>query len=151
MPNTYTSLNYHIVFSTHQRVPWLDKELRDELWAYMGGTIRGMKGVALAVNGWEDHVHLLVGLRPDHRISDVVRELRKASTIHVQERHGKTGFRWQEGYYAFTVSSDDIQRVRHYVDGQEQHHGKTGTPAFMDELRSFLKENNVEFDPRYLD
>ncbi|MCC6911036.1 MAG: transposase [Flavobacteriales bacterium] len=56
----------------------------------MGGTIRALKGVALVVNGWEDHVHLLVGLRPDHRISDVVRELKKASTVHVQELDRKS-------------------------------------------------------------
>jgi len=151
MPNTYTSLNYHIVFSTHHREAWLDQALRKELWAYMGGTIRGLKGVALAVNGWVDHVHLLVGLRPDHRVSDVVRELKKASTSHLHDVRGKRGFAWQEGYYAFTVSSRDIASTRHYIDTQEEHHSPGEAPIFLDELRLFLKENNVEFDPTFLE
>jgi len=117
----------------------------------MGWTIRALKGVALVVNGWEDHVHLLVGLRPDHRISDVVRELKKASTVHVQELDRKSGFRWQEGYYAFTVSSDDIPRVRSYIAGQEEHHAHGKTPSFLDELKIFLQENQVDFDPKYLE
>ena len=111
MPNTYTSLNYHICFSTHRREPWLAKSWRNEIWGYMGGTVRGLKGVGLAIGGWQDHVHLLVGLRPDHRISEVVREVKKASTAYIQQHYGKAGFRWQEGYYAFSVSSDHIGKV----------------------------------------
>lgn len=151
MPDTYTSLNYHIVFSTKGREPWLEKEWRDQLWAYMGGVVRGMKGVALAVNGWKDHVHLLVGLRPDHRVSDVVRELKKASTAHVQQVCRKAGFQWQDGYYAFTVSSSDLDDVRRYIEGQEAHHGKANASGFLDELKPFLKENGVDHDPKYLE
>ncbi len=151
MPNTYTSLNYHIVFSTRHREAWLDVELRRDLWAYMGGTIRGLKGVALAVNGWTDHVHLLVGLRPDHCVSDVVRELKKASTTHLQQHHSRSGFSWQDGYYAFTVSSRDIPVVKNYIDTQEEHHSPSKAPVFLDELKIFLQENDVEYDLRYLE
>jgi putative transposase len=151
MPNTYTSLNYHIVFSTRGREPWLENSFRDKVWAYMGGTVRGLKGVALAVNGWNDHVHLLVGLRPDHRVSDVVRELKKASTDHVQRAYNRPGFSWQDGYYAVTISSGELANKRRYIDGQEEHHRKPNAPAFLEELKSILKENNVEFDPKYLE
>jgi len=151
MPNTYTSLNYHIVFSTHQREPWLNYELRDTLWAYMGGAVRGMNGVALAVNGWTDHIHLLLGLRPDHRVSDVVRELKKASTQQLQYVYGKTGFAWQEGYYAFTVSSAHLAATRLYIEQQEEHHLRARTSSFLDEVKTFLKENNVTFDQKYLE
>lgn len=150
MPNTYTSLNYHICFSTHGREPWLEKRWRNELWGYLGGTVRGLKGVGLAIGGFHDHVHLLVGLRPDHRVSDVVRELKKASTSYIQQHFGKVGFGWQDGYYAFTVSSSDLGRVRLYIDGQEEHHGSR-RPDFIEELKEMLAENNVVFDPRYLE
>lgn len=151
MPNTYSSLNYHIVFSTKGREPWLMKEWRDQLWAYMGGTIRGLKGVALAVGGWHDHVHLLVGLRPDHCVSDVVRELKKASAIHVQQVFRRAGFHWQDGYYAFSVSSSELEEKRRYIESQEAHHGRANAPGFLDELNAFLNENGVEYDPKYLE
>jgi putative transposase len=151
MPNTYTSLNYHIVFPTRGREHWLEKTRRDQLWAYMGGTVRGLKGVALAVNGWNDHVHLLVGLRPDHRVSDVLRELKKASTEHVQREYRKAGFSWQDGYYAVTISSGDLDDKRRYIEGQEEHHGSPNAPGFLDELKAILKENKVDFDPKYLE
>ena len=62
MANTYTSLNYHIVFSTKNREPWLIEKVCERLWPYLGGIARenGMK--ALEIGGVTDHVHILVSV-----------------------------------------------------------------------------------------
>ena len=80
MPSTHTSLHYHLVFSTKHREPWLGPESRSRVHEYLGGTIRGMKGVAHAVGGTGDHVHVLAGLKASHRLADVVRELKSESS-----------------------------------------------------------------------
>jgi REP element-mobilizing transposase RayT len=96
MPHSYTRLYYHIVFSTKNREPMLDRELRRHLFAFMGGGIRDEGGVALVINGVEDHVHILALLRSDRAISDVLRNLKAYSSGWVHKQfadHG--GFAWQ--------------------------------------------------------
>ena len=63
MPSTHLSLQYHLVFSTKERYPLILKEWRADLHAYLGGIVKGLNGVPLAIGGVADHAHLLVGLR----------------------------------------------------------------------------------------
>jgi REP element-mobilizing transposase RayT len=35
--NTYTSLHYHIVFSTKNREHWLRPDIEERVWSYLGG------------------------------------------------------------------------------------------------------------------
>ena len=45
MRNTYSKLNYHLVFSTKNRIPLIAETVRDELYGYIGGILRGNGGV----------------------------------------------------------------------------------------------------------
>ncbi|HMC96404.1 MAG TPA: transposase [Flavobacteriales bacterium] len=86
--STYLSLHYHVVFSTKNRVPCLDRAWRERLFDYMGGSVRGLWGFPQSTGGWNDHVHLLFGLKATHCLSDVMRELKKASSIWVSDGIG---------------------------------------------------------------
>jgi REP element-mobilizing transposase RayT len=81
MPSTYLSLHYHLVFSTKNRMPWIDETWRSRLHDYLGGTIRGLGGFSEGVGGVADHVHMLVGLKSTHCLADVLREMKKTSSI----------------------------------------------------------------------
>ena len=76
MAETFTNLIYHIVFSTKNRQPLITGDHQSRLYDYIGGTIRDLGGISLAINGTEDHVHLLAKLRPDKALSDVLRDLK---------------------------------------------------------------------------
>ncbi len=147
MPSTHLSLHYHLVFSTKNREPLLNHENCALIHAYLGGIIRGMNGVAHAVGGVDDHVHLLVGLRATHCLADVMRELKSDSSRWAHEELRLINFAWQEGYGAFTVSAPDLERVRGYVLRQEEHHREKG---FQEEYVEMLKRGLVEYDDRYL-
>ena len=148
MPSTYLSLHYHLVFSTKNREPWVDLAWRPRLHEYLGGTVRGLDGVAEAVGGVADHVHLLVGLKSTHCLADFVRELKKASSVWVHDEMRIAGFAWQEGYAAFTVSATARDAVREYIAHQAEHHrGK----AFREEWVEMLERAGVKYDARYLD
>src|SRR5260370_29703643 len=141
MGSTFFSLHFHLVFSTKERRPLIAPDWRANLHSYMGGIIRGMNGVAESVGGVEDHVHLLVSLRPIHRIADVLRDLKKDSTNWARESFEKK-FTWQEGYAAFTVSPTAIESVRKYIENQEEHHRKQ---SFVDELQQLLGKAGIEY------
>jgi putative transposase len=117
------------------------------LHEYMGGTVRGMGGVAEAVGGVADHVHLLLSLKTIQAPAEIVRELKKASSIWAAENH-ESEFSWQEGYAIFSVSWSHVEAVRRYIAGQEEHHRKVG---FNDELKRLLEKNGVKYDPKYLE
>ncbi len=146
MGSTFLSLHYHIVFSTKDRRPLIAESWRGDLHAYLGGTVRGLDGVPLAVGGIADHVHLLVGLRATHALSDFMRELKKASSLWAAERC-RDPFAWQEGYAAFTVSWTHVGRVTQYIVTQEDHHREHD---FVEELKHLLERNGVDYDPKYL-
>jgi len=148
MPSTYLSLHYHIVFSTRRREPAIAELWRTRLFEYLGGTVNGLAGQSQGVGGTADHVHLLVGLKATHRLSDFLRELKKASSIWVHQEIGVKGFGWQEGYGAFTVSPNARDHVRTYIAGQEEHHRAR---TFREELVELLERAGVEYEPKYLD
>ena len=143
---TFFSLHYHLIFSTKERFPLIHTEWRPRLHSYMGGIIRGMNGVAEIVGGVADHVHLLASLRPVHCIADVMRELKKESTNWVKDNFD-SGFSWQEGYSAFSVSPTNTESVKRYIADQEKHHAKR---SFADELRECLEQAGIDFNEKYL-
>src|SRR5882724_406039 len=148
MSDSYTSLLYHIVFSTKERRPLITPEYEPRLYEYIGGTIRGLGGISLELNGTEDHVHLLAKLRPDRALSDVLRKLKSHATGWMHDVFPEVkDFSWQRGYGAFTVSQSHIDDVRRYIVNQEEHHKRL---SFRDEFIQFLKANGIEFDERYL-
>jgi len=146
MSSTYYSLRYHWVCSTKERRPWIGDGWRRRFHEYLGGTIRGLEGVPLSIGGVQDHVHALLGLKPTHCLSDFVREMKKATSIWAGCNH-EPHFEWQEGYAVFTVSASQIQAVKDYISGQEEHRRKGD---FVQELKQLLQRHDVHYDPAYL-
>lgn len=146
MPSTHTNLHYHIVFSTKERLPLIKKEWRERLHAYLGGIVKNLEGVPLAIGGTNNHVHLLVGLKSSHRLDYFVRDLKADSSAFVHKEL-KEKFEWQKGYGAFTVSASGVEIVRQYVLNQETHHRQK---TFENEYVALLEKSNTPYDEKYL-
>jgi len=148
MPDSYTNLLYHIVFSTKDRRPLITPECELRLYDYIGGTIRSLGGICLELNGTEDHIHLLTKLRPDRAVSDLLRDLKANASGSMHDMFPPLKhFSWQRGYAASTVSQSNVDEVRRYIAKQKEHHRKV---SFRDEFVQFLKANGIEYDERYL-
>jgi REP element-mobilizing transposase RayT len=147
MPATYSRLLFHIVFATKNRDAWFDPDFRLRLHPFIGGCIRNAEGTALEVGGVADHVHILAGLRPTHRLADVVRDVKRASSEWIHTETRRAAFAWQEGYSAFSVGPSELERVRAYIHDQDAHHRGT---SFQDEVRRLLAESGIDYDERFL-
>ena len=147
MSSTYLSLHYHVIFGTKNHNPLIASSWRGRLHAYLGGTIRALNGVAEEVGGVSDHAHLLIGLRATHKLADVLRDLKSASSGWVHREVGLSSFEWQEGFGGFTVSPSQVENVRAYIRNQEEHHR---TRTFREEYKELLERNGVAYDERYL-
>jgi putative transposase len=148
MAHTHTNLLFHIVFSTKERAPLLDEELKPRLFAYMGGIFRELGGTGLLINGPADHVHILALLPAKLGVSEVVGKVKANSSgwVHREFPH-KWSFTWQTGFAAFTVSHSQKQSVLDYIAKQEENHRKV---TFKEEFVTFLKKQEIEYDEKYL-
>ncbi|MCK5862235.1 MAG: IS200/IS605 family transposase [Candidatus Hydrogenedentes bacterium] len=148
MSSTYLNLHYHIIFGTKNRRPYIDDKFRGRIHAYLGGTLKKLGCVPQKIGGTQDHVHILTGLKATHCLSDVMRELKKNTSIWVHKEIGIPEFQWQDGYAAFTVSATACSGVKRYIDRQKEHHRQK---TFKEELAELLEMAGIEYDPKYLD
>jgi putative transposase len=147
MSSTHLSLHAHIIFGAKHQRPLIASEWRPRFHSYLGGAIRTLDVVPEAIGGMADHVHLLIGLRATHRLADVLRDVKRASSAWVHDIIGDQDFQWQDGYGAFSVSASALGKVKQYIARQEEHHRKK---TFQEEYVEFLKSSGVEYDERYL-
>jgi REP element-mobilizing transposase RayT len=145
---SYTNLTYHIVFSTKERRPFLIPDVLPRACEYMGGIIRNLKGIALAVNGTADHVHIAAKTKPTIALADFVPAVKSNCSGWIHDTFPDLrAFQWQEGYSAFSVSQSVKDSVVEYVMKQEQHHRKR---TFQEELIELLKRHEVEYNEKHI-
>lgn len=148
MGHTFTNLTTHFIFSTKNRRPLLDAEVRPRLFPYLAGIAREMGAVPLAINGVDDHVHLLLGLAAALSAAEVMRVVKTNASRWIHEQWPeKKDFAWQAGYGAFSVSRSGLDDVVAYIERQEEHHRRM---TFQEEYLAFLRRHGIAFDERYV-
>jgi putative transposase len=136
----------HLIFSTKLRQPLIPSDIRSDLFAYLGGIVRELRGTALIINGTCDHVHVLMRIRPAQSIAEIARIVKTNSSGWIRKK-GHKEFAWQAGYGVFSVSESNVPAVTKYIATQEEHHR---TRSFQEEFVAFLKKNKVVYDERYI-
>ncbi len=149
MSQSLAKILVHTVFSTKERRPCLrDKALREELHCYLGGILARHDCQPLVIGGVQDHVHLLSTLSRTGTAADMVKEAKRGSSLWLKTKSSDLhDFAWQNGYGIFSIGFSQVEAVRHYIEGQEEHHRKV---SFQDELRELWRRYEVEFDERYV-
>ena len=148
MGRTYTSLTYHLIFSTKYRHKSIGPDFREQLYQYIGGILREKEGVLLEIGGIEDHIHIMAGIPPTITVSDMLRFIKSNSSAWVNEtKKPKAKFAWQPGFGAFTVSYSQQPIVRKYIQKQAEHHRKK---TFKEEFVQILKSHQIEYDQKYV-
>jgi REP element-mobilizing transposase RayT len=147
-PGVYTQLFIHLVFAVKNRECILSESIRKEVFSYMSGLLTNKKHKSIIVNGYTDHVHVFFGLNPVMSISDIVADLKRSSSLLINEKKWLRGkFQWQEGYGAFSYSKSHVENVYNYILNQNVHHKKR---PFKEEYLDLLKKFEVDYDERYL-
>ena len=148
MPNTYTQLYVHIVFAVKGRPNLIGANWKTELFKYTSGIVKNKGQKLIAINGMPDHVHILIGLKPDKPLSDLVRDIKANSSRFINEKKWINGkFEWQTGFGAFSCSHSELPEVINYIELQETHHQ---AKTFREEYIALLKKYNVYYNENYL-
>jgi putative transposase len=146
--STYSQIYIQLVFAVKGRTSLIGVSWEEELYKYITGIITNKGQKLIAINGMPDHIHILIGMKPACCLSDLVREVKKASNVFVKEKGFiKFKFEWQEGYGAFSYSHSALDNVIAYIQNQKEHHSKK---SFKEEYIDFLKKFEVEYNEKYL-
>lgn len=148
MANTYSQIYIQIVFAVKGRQNLIMKENREELHKFITGIVTNREQKLLSIFAMSDHVHILVGLKPNISISDLVRDIKAGSSKFINDSKWINGkFNWQEGFGAFSYSKSNLDNVIKYILNQEEHHKKR---TFKEEYIDFLKKFEIEYNEKYL-
>ena len=148
MAQSLSKVYLHIVFSTKKRFPFIKPEIEDELYAYMGGTIKKLGGIPFIINGMGDHIHIFSTLPRTIALSKFLEEIKRNSSKWIKTKGREyQNFAWQGGYAAFSVSDSVKDTVVQYIQNQKEHHRSL---SFKEEVIKFLKKYDLDYDEKYL-
>ena len=151
MPQSLNKVILHMVFSTKDRRPFIDPEIRPRLHAYMAEVLRDIEppqSQAYRVGGVEDHVHIAATLPRTVTIAKLLETVKKESSSWIKKQGAQYhDFYWQNGYGNFSVSPSQLDQLIGYIDNQEEHHK---TISFQDEYRKLLDKYKIDYDERYV-
>jgi REP element-mobilizing transposase RayT len=148
MPSSLTKLFAHLIFSTKDRYPWIDDDIREQLHGCLASVIRQLKSRYVVVGGIEDHVHMLFDMPKLITPADFVKEVKVESSKFAKTLGSRyRDFHWQRGYGMFSVSPIQVPLVEKYIRNQVAHHRGI---SFEDEFRQFLDRYGVDYDEQYL-
>jgi REP element-mobilizing transposase RayT len=138
----------HLTFSTKDRVPYLNSDVRPSLHAYLATVARNVGCDCYRAGGVADHVHLPVRLARTVTVAGLVEELKTSSSKWLKtQQPSLRGFAWQRGYGCFSMAPADLEKLVTYIDNQEEHHR---TRTFQEEYVALLKKYGIDFDERYV-
>ncbi|WP_197428860.1 IS200/IS605 family transposase [Phnomibacter ginsenosidimutans] len=109
MPNTYTKIYIHVVFAVQGRQNLLQVQWRSQLYKYICGIVNGKKQKVYAIGGVADHIHILLSIKPDIALSDLIRDIKTSSAKWINDQKLIAGkFHWQEGFGAFSSTQISV-------------------------------------------
>jgi len=148
--STYTQITYQVVFSAKHRAPvFRNRENRKRMYTYIRSILQNKRCFVHAVNGVEDHLHLVFDLHPSIALASLIKDIKLSTSGWIRDHLLFPGFsNWKRGYSAFTYSKEARPDLIQYVKNQEEHHLKESS---SNELRRILREKDIAFEERYFE
>jgi putative transposase len=143
--HAFSSCLIHCVWSTKHREPYLNPDVQERLWPYLGGIAKQNQMKTLAIGGMSDHVHILASLPPTISVAKAVQLLKGNSSKWIHETFPRLrSFEWQEGYGAFSIGVSGVDETKAYIRNQKEHHRNR---PFRDELAAMLRKHGLGKEP----
>jgi REP element-mobilizing transposase RayT len=119
----------HYVWATKNRHPYLeDPTIERRVHRCIQAQAAKLGCIVLDINGMPDHVHIILKMPSTTTIAFMAQKMKGVSSTFARDKlFDGDAFDWQEGYAALSVSPNQVQKVRHYVQNQKQHHAQGTT------------------------
>jgi len=134
----FVKIMVHAVWGTKNRYPFLTKEIRNTVINHIKSNAKTKNIFIDRLNGHTEHLHCLLGLNADMSISKAMQLIKGESAFWINKNKiTLSKFEWADEYYAVSVSESIVDKVRAYIDRQEEHHLKS---TFTQESNEFFKK-----------
>ena len=131
---SFWRIYYHLVWATQDRRPLINAPVERLLYPYLEKKAHEFQTIVYALNGIEDHVHLIVAIPPRYAVADVVKSLKGASSHFLSHSGLPVEFSWQRGYGVFTVGERQRPAAEAYVRAQKEHHRQGTTNKWLERI-----------------
>lgn len=138
---SFWRLYYHLVWGTKNREPIITDSIEQLLFAYLSNKASTIETYVHAINGWYDHIHLVVTIPPKIAVAEVIKILKGGSSYHLNKMLD-SNFAWQRGYGALSVGERNLNLAIDYVNNQKEHHARRSTNKWL-EMVNDLKESRI--------
>ena len=119
----YWQLFYHIVWATKERMPLLTPEVEPTIHGFLRGKASGLGATVFALNGTDEHVHMVVSIPPKLSIAKFIGNVKGVASARYNKSHpDSTPLFWQRGYGVFSFQKGQLRNFVAYVDRQKEHH-----------------------------
>ncbi len=124
-------LYYHFVWSTKNRESLITETHEQLLYPDIRSRADRLGCIPHAVNGTENHIHLILSIPPHRSVSEVVKQLKGGSSYTLNQRLPTMNkFYWQKEYGVFSLGRRQLDSAIRYVEKQKEHHA-TGSVIEM--------------------
>ena len=136
--HSFTNIWLHLIFSTKDRLPFITDSFESNLHKHIKNKlIEDYDSHVECINGYNDHIHILMKQSQNYAIKDIVKNIKGESSHWINQcNFTKEKFVWQTGYAAFSLSIDKVTAVKKYIESQKEHHKKI---SYLEEIIKYLK------------
>jgi REP element-mobilizing transposase RayT len=146
----YCQLYYHLVWTTKNRQPLLNASVEPVIHNYLRSKAVGLGGMVFALNGVEDHVHMVVSIPPKIALARFIGQIKAVASTKFNKSHpdGQPFF-WQDEYGAFTFDAKRLPNYVAYVNRQKEHHAKATTIPILERIEDgplkIIREEMIDY------
>ena len=135
---SYVKIWIHAVWGTKDREPILEEEFRVRISQHIANNAKA-KGIYVdTIGGYLEHLHCMMLLKADLSISQQMQLIKGESSHWINKFEMVKGhFGWADEYFAQSVSEENLDIVRLYIQHQKEHHRKI---TFLEEYNELLKQ-----------
>jgi putative transposase len=137
---SFWRLYYHLVWATKERLPLIQPDKEAELYGYIIGKADYLGCIIHAIDGTENHTHLVTSIPPNLSIAEFVKKIKGSSSHYWNHNLSADRLYWQEGYGVFSLGSKQLETAVNYVKNQKIHHSQ-GTA--IESLETVVDQVNI--------
>ncbi len=139
----------HLILTTRNSAPLIDETWRNELYRLFENRLRLKGHELLAINGSDNHVHILVSTSSEFSIAEIIKDLKMQSlqfAFSLTSRQKR--LRWQRGFAAMSYSHSQVNAVVKFINAQQTYHA---TKSYKEEMEDLLDMFEVGYEEHELD
>lgn len=133
-------LYYHLVWATKERQLLITNERERKIYSYIISKADELETIIHAINGTENHIHIVASIPPKISISEFVQKIKGSSTHYINNVFSLSDmFAWQRGYGVFSLGRKQLEEAVIYVKNQKEHHAQN---TIIKSLENFNQDDD---------